>query len=311
MHLRFDNQDSSYHFAGCGGTLISPCHVLTAAHCSANGRLGLPDGLYVNAFNPFNGNLGHDFHFSKVKEAIIHPDFDDQTNVNDVAVLVMERCADTQKFPVMEVGDQAFLDSLSSNQLLTVAGFGLPSAGHSGDQTEQLTTVEVPRIDSRTCNTASYYSGRVLSDMICAGVESGGKDSCQGDSGGPLFVEQGGKQKQVGIVSWGSGCATPRKPGVYASTAYHFDWLKSQVCGTQAGMDENFDLCRSTVTVASFPTESPPSLDGCGSTGASCFSSSSCCGDFICRPRDGTCVDPNPGKNNKISLYPGRRRNDD
>ena len=51
--------------------------------------------------------------------------------------------------------------------------------------------------------------------MICAGLRQGTKDSCQGDSGGPLFQKIEDKWVEVGLVSWGIGCARANAPGVY------------------------------------------------------------------------------------------------
>ena len=69
----------------------------------------------------------------------------------------------------------------------------------------------------------------VTDQTICAGEMAGGKDACQGDSGGPLFVSSQGRFVQVGLVSWGEGCARPKLPTVYTRVATHMDWIKQNV----------------------------------------------------------------------------------
>jgi V8-like Glu-specific endopeptidase len=323
MHLVDQTSTGDYRFAGCGGTLISNCHVLTAAHCVADKRAGLPDALYINAFNPFQGNIGKSFHFSPVAATAIHADFDNGNNENDVAILTLAICADISDFPVMEVADDVFMSSfVPTGALLTVSGFGRLAADSNAAQIEQLQKVEVPFINSNDCD-AFYAGDRVTPDMVCAGRTEGGKDSCQGDSGGPLFLENNaGTQTQVGIVSWGTGCAEPNKPGVYASTAYHYSFIQNNVCNHSL-TDQSIKLCDGysasspTPAPAPVPTPAPvpfPTLEpvsSCGVIGSPCITSLDCCvsSGLICLPRDSLCIDPTYGKSdNKQSLGGNRRR---
>lgn len=96
---------------------------------------------------------------------------------------------------------------------LTVAGWGTTSSGGQSLPTNLL-KVDVPVIARTTCNS-NYGSGRVTAAMFCAGLTQGGKDSCQGDSGGPIINTS--SKIQLGIVSWGEGCAAAGAPGVYTN----------------------------------------------------------------------------------------------
>jgi secreted trypsin-like serine protease len=73
-----------------------------------------------------------------------------------------------------------------------------------------------------------YHGEIIATDEICAGYTSGGVDTCQGDSGRPMFrADSAGAWVQVGIVSWGDGCARPNKPGVYTQVSYLSAAIKS------------------------------------------------------------------------------------
>ena len=89
--------------------------------------------------------------------------------------------------------------------------------------------VRVPTITNSECE--SLYEGRfVITDsMLCAGYPDGGKDSCKGDSGGPFVCNDNGKAVIAGVVSFGDGCALPKKPGVYARVTKILDWIKNNM----------------------------------------------------------------------------------
>lgn len=111
------------------------------------------------------------------------------------------------------------------NEQLTVIGFG---ATYEGDYygSNILQQVNINAVPHDTCNT--QYNGEIIEDvMFCAGVPEGGKDSCQGDSGGPIVDSTG---TQIGVVSWGYGCARPGFPGVYSRISGVSDWIQEQVC---------------------------------------------------------------------------------
>lgn len=94
----------------------------------------------------------------------------------------------------------------------------------SGSSSNTLLQVAVKVVSDETCSIA-YGASFIGETMICAAEE--GKDSCQGDSGGPLVWNEDGAgvYKQIGVVSWGRGCALPDYPGVYSRLANYYDWI--------------------------------------------------------------------------------------
>lgn len=237
--LRFDYSDSKWKL-GCGGTLISNCHVLTAAHCLINND---NNGVQVNTWKSNLDKNKVPAHLSVIRDVIVHEGFDIWDLSNDVGLVRMETCipaAQKKEFPVMQLAESDTLNTLVSATPLTVIGLG--SLWIGGDYPKQLQKVDIPYISKSKCD--DYYPYRILDDMFCAGLPEGGKDSCQGDSGGPIFISRPNQQHlQVGVVSWGEGCALPGYPGVYASVGYHREWIAGIVCKDKQ-VDADTKLCR-------------------------------------------------------------------
>ena len=102
-----------------------------------------------------------------------------------------------------------------------VTGWGTLQSG--GKHPDILQEVNVTTMTNQQCRRQKYSHSSITDHMICSGDE--GKDSCQGDSGGPLSVQaQDGRYSQIGIVSWGDGCAKPGYPGVYTRLTSLLDW---------------------------------------------------------------------------------------
>ena len=120
---------------------------------------------------------------------------------------------------------------ISAGTDLVVSGWGTLSYG--GQAPEKLMEVTVPFVTNEVCNSSEAYGGQVQDTEMCAGFKEGGKDSCQGDSGGPLVFQRNGEFVQVGVVSWGDGCAAENKYGVYGDVAKLRTWIDSAMAGNE------------------------------------------------------------------------------
>jgi len=113
----------------------------------------------------------------------------------------------------------------SAGQTLRVIGMG-STATDGSTVSDPLLYVDVDTVGKAQCE--SDYGTGIFSDfMLCAAAP--GRDSCQGDSGGPIF-DLSDPPKQVGVVSWGYGCADPNYPGVYARISGDYTWLQTNIC---------------------------------------------------------------------------------
>lgn len=202
-----DIRDSAGNRRLCGGTLIDKNSVLTAGHCLVNAwSVNLAVGRTVRSER--QGRV------RKATQWFVHPRFDLRRNFSyDAAVLKLDRAVTGIKPIKLSTAKQNNLET--PGRKLTVAGWGTTSEG--GSISDRMREVRIPVIYDANAQKAYSSLSPILRFfpklMVAAGQR--GKDSCQGDSGGPLFKSGATTTTQVGVVSYGNGCARAAFPGVY------------------------------------------------------------------------------------------------
>ncbi|KAH8327917.1 hypothetical protein KR067_001739 [Drosophila pandora] len=228
--LREEGQLNLYE---CGGALIAPDVVLTAAHCVHNKQ---PSTIVVRAgewdTQTKSEVVPHEDRY--VKEIVYHEQFNKGALYNDVAVLLLESPftlqSNIQPVCLPNVGD------IFDFERCYATGWGKNKFGKDGEYQVILKKVDLPVVPNQRCeaNLRETRLGRHFildKSFICAGGEKD-KDTCKGDGGSPLVCPikgQANRYKSAGIVAWGIGCGEVNIPGVYANVAQLRPWIDSKL----------------------------------------------------------------------------------
>jgi secreted trypsin-like serine protease len=201
----------------CGAVVISPHEVMTAAHCV------VPDGSVrprKRALDIVAGRLrlrGSSSARIHVVSVRVHPGFDPQTLVDDLAILELAK----------PVSGSAQLDDGTAGVAggtATAIGWGSTTAAPQGDFPDAMRQTALEIEPDASC-TEAYGDGYDAASMLCAGIPQGGRDTCQGDSGGPLVAAGATGAVVIGFTSFGGACGQAGAPGAYVRAGVAAGWL--------------------------------------------------------------------------------------
>jgi secreted trypsin-like serine protease len=208
--------NDNYQGQFCGGSVISPAWIVTAAHCLEKEKSANINVIYKVL------NLKYDVgQVFTVKRIILHPKYNTKNHSNDIALIQLQKPITGVTVLPLVTGSSPLVGASAA-----IIGWGALSEFDSihSIYPENLYDAVLPIISNAVCKQ-SPDGAQIVDTMLCAGASNANVDSCSGDSGGPLVIQQNKQWRLAGITSWGNGCANPGYYGVYTRVSKYVSYI--------------------------------------------------------------------------------------